>query len=282
MSIRTLNEFTVLADGLDHPEGIAWGRDGCFYAGGEAGQIYRITPGGTITQLASTAGSLLGVCLDGRNNVYACDFKRQAVMRIDGRGEVATFSDGAPDRKMVQPNYALFDPAGNLFVSDSGGWHEDNGCLFRIAPGGQTCVASDRVTAFPNGMALHPDGHALYVVLSNLPSVVKLPLADDGSVGAPQPVVEMPGVVPDGIAFDREANLYISCYAPDLVYRLSVDGQLEVFAQDEERTMLSSPTNLAFGGPDLATLAVANYGCWHVLQTKAAVPGCELHYPLIP
>jgi gluconolactonase len=37
-----LSEFDLLADGLDHPEGVTWGPDGFVYAGGEAGQIYRV------------------------------------------------------------------------------------------------------------------------------------------------------------------------------------------------------------------------------------------------
>ena len=35
-------QVSVFVEGLDHPEGIAWGLDGHAYAGGEAGQVYRI------------------------------------------------------------------------------------------------------------------------------------------------------------------------------------------------------------------------------------------------
>ena len=35
-------DISVAVEGLDHPEGVAWGLDGYAYAGGEAGQIYRI------------------------------------------------------------------------------------------------------------------------------------------------------------------------------------------------------------------------------------------------
>ena len=35
-------QISVFVEGLDHPEGIAWGLDGYAYAGGEAGQVYRI------------------------------------------------------------------------------------------------------------------------------------------------------------------------------------------------------------------------------------------------
>jgi gluconolactonase len=37
-----LDRFEVFAEGLDHPEGLAFDRDGNLWAGGELGQIYRI------------------------------------------------------------------------------------------------------------------------------------------------------------------------------------------------------------------------------------------------
>src|SRR4029453_16282430 len=48
-----LDAFTELAGGLDHPEGIAWDPSGALFAGGEAGQIYRIDLDGPGTGVAS-------------------------------------------------------------------------------------------------------------------------------------------------------------------------------------------------------------------------------------
>ena len=39
-----MSEVRTLATGLDHPEGVALGPDGLIYAGGEAGQVYRVYP----------------------------------------------------------------------------------------------------------------------------------------------------------------------------------------------------------------------------------------------
>lgn len=279
MSRLPLSEFSVLADGLDHPEGIAWGPDGYIYAGGEAGQIYRITLAGHFTEIGNTEGAILGVCLDGDCNVYACDYKRQAVIRLSTAGELSIYSDGAADRKMVQPNFGVFDTSGNLLVSDSGGWHENNGCLFQISPTGRTRVLTTAVSKFPNGLALNLDCQYLYVVESNRSSVVRLLLGQDGSVGQPELVVHLPSTVPDGLAFDSQGTLYISCYAPDAIYALSATGELSVLVKDEERTLLSSPTNIAFCGPDLSTFVAANFGSYHLLQTKANVVGVPLNYP---
>ena len=40
----TMEDVRTLATGLDHPEGIALGQDSLLYAGGEAGQVYRVDP----------------------------------------------------------------------------------------------------------------------------------------------------------------------------------------------------------------------------------------------
>ena len=62
---RAVSELRVLASGLDHPEGVAIGPDGSLYAGGEAGQIYRISPDGRTEQIAETGGSVQGVAVAG-------------------------------------------------------------------------------------------------------------------------------------------------------------------------------------------------------------------------
>ena len=80
-------EISVLVEGLDHPEGIAWGLDGYAYAGGEAGQIYRIDiKRRESRQFADTNGFILGLALDARHNVYACDIVNKAIMKVSPGG----------------------------------------------------------------------------------------------------------------------------------------------------------------------------------------------------
>ena len=86
-------QVSVLVDGLDHPEGIAWGLDGYAYAGGEAGQLYRIDiEGQEAVQIADTGGFLLGLALDASHNIYACDTGNSAVMKITQDGAVSVYS----------------------------------------------------------------------------------------------------------------------------------------------------------------------------------------------
>jgi gluconolactonase len=274
--------ITTVVDGLDHPEGVAWGPDGFLYAGGESGQIYKIdTEAQTFRQIASTGGFVLGLALDQEGNIYACDNVRSAVVRITPQGEVTETSSGTADRRMQTPNYPVFDQHGNLYVSDSGTWPEGGGCIFRINADGNTEVWSTDAPSFANGLALSPDGSHLYVVESVLPGVSRIPIQADGTAGPAETVVKLPQTVPDGLAFDQEGRLYISCYRPDRIYTLEPDGSLHVFADDYQGTILAGPTNVAFGGQNMSTLFIASLGRWHIGRTQVQVPGARLHYPLL-
>ncbi|HSL68301.1 MAG TPA: hypothetical protein VK977_09130, partial [Actinomycetota bacterium] len=128
-----LDRFRTLATGLDHPEGVAWWPNGRVIAGGEDGQVYEVELDGTVRERATTGGFLYGVTLDAEGAVYACDFGNATVARIDRGGDVTTYSTGTEDRPIRVPNFAAFDDEGNLYVTDSGEWGQDDGLLYRIA-----------------------------------------------------------------------------------------------------------------------------------------------------
>jgi gluconolactonase len=96
-------------------------------------------------------------------------------------------------------------------------------------------------------------------------------------------VCEMPPRhVPDGIAFDMDGGLYVACYTPDVIFRLTLDGKLDTVAEDWESTVLSAPTNLVFAGPDRSTLVAASLGRWHLSKAVVRVPGAPLFHPRLP
>ncbi len=63
---------------------------------------------------------------------------------ISPKGRVVTYCDGAADEPFVMPNYPVFDKQGNLYVSDSGKWKENNGKIIKIKPGGKGEVWSKK------------------------------------------------------------------------------------------------------------------------------------------
>lgn len=274
-------QVSVLVDGLDHPEGIACGPEGGVYAGGEAGQVYRVDiDRAEFTEFANTGGFVLGMALDSAGNVYACDLVNACVHKITPGGEVSVYSTGPSSEPMAVPNYPAFDSQGNLYVCDSGGWKEDSGKIFKVAPGGDAVVWERSLKTFPNGLCVGPNGDSLYVAMSlNSPRIARVEILPDGSAGNVETVVELPRTVPDGVAFDTDGNLYISCYRPDIIYRLSPEGELEVLAEDYEGTAMAAPTNLAFSGPNRDILLGCNLGRWHITRYEANKTGLRLNYP---
>jgi gluconolactonase len=270
-------EFAV---GLDHAEGICLAPDGHLYVGGEAGQLYRIEADGSVKELLSTGGFMLGLAADADSRIYAIDNVAKCVWRIDpGTGTREPYADGSPAGRFSVPNWGAFDDTGNYYLSDSGDWGARNGKLWKVTPGGAAELWSEESKNFPNGLALSEDGSRLYLVESYPSALVELAIGSDGSAGPRNVLCELGLAVPDGVAVARDGSLYIACYRPDAIYRWSPDDGLQVFAQDPRGTVLAAPTNVVFAGDGLDELVVPNLGRWHLTRLPAGIPGVPLRYP---
>jgi len=273
--------LTNLGPLLDHPEAVAWGPDGRIYAGGEDGQLYRLgLEDRSCQQVARVEGGfLLGLAHDADGNVYACDDRRACVHKITPGGAVSTYASGGADHKMRVPNYPVFDDAGNLFVSDSGGFGDRDGLIWRIRPGGRAEIWDRSASGFTNGMCLSADGRTLFVVESSPPVISTIAIRADGSAGERRVILEMPRQVPDGVALDRNGDLYIAMYTPNVLYRHRPGGELVKLYDDWQQLKLIAPTNVAFGGRELSTLIIASLCGWSIHTAPMTVPGLPLRYP---
>ena len=275
-----LTGFTTLATGLDHPEGAAWGPDGRLYAGGEAGQIYAIGLDGSVEQIGDTEGFLFGVTVDGNGAVYGCDMGRGEIVRV-ADGVVSAYSSGTAEHPLRVPNFATFDEAGTLYVTDSGDWGAGNGLLFRVSSDGETTVWTDAVPAFPNGCCLTAEGDALLVVESRGRRVVRVPIEEDGAAGPVTVVADLTGSQPDGIVLAADGTMFVGCYRPDRIYRIPPGGTPEVWAEDADGVILNQPANPVFFGPDLDGLLVTSLGGWNLVTADPGVVGLPLRYPKV-
>jgi gluconolactonase len=267
-----LGRFEVFAEGLDHPEGLAFDADGILWAGGELGQIYRIDRRGHIQELALLGGFCLGLTFSRQQELVVCNSKRGALIYLSRKGRVLGSLDRVGNRKLKTPNFSVFDSEGNLYFSDSGDWEKENGCVYRVRVNGHAEYFAGPF-AFANGMALSADEKFLYVVESLRDDVAEVPILPDGRAGKMRVYASGLARVPDGAAFDAKGNLYVTCYATDNVYRVAPNGRVSLFAFDPTGTMIARPTNAAFGGPNFDDMYLANLGRWHICRARAGVRG---------
>jgi gluconolactonase len=265
-------------EGLDHPECVAYDRaTGALWAGGEAGQLYRVdVDAGSAELVARAPGFVLGVAVDGRGRLAVCASSDGSLCAWDGRS-VRRVLDEVEGEPLVQPNFAAFGPDGTVYLSDSGRWSHDDGRLIAVAPDATARVLSREVERFTNGCAVTPDGSWLWVVESFDPRVHRFDL----TAAAPRPelITRVEGTVLDGIAFTADGGALLACYRPDRIIHLDRDGRLETVAEDPQGTLLSAPTNVCFVGPALDRVVSANLGRWHLTLLDLGLRGAPLHAP---
>ena len=275
-----LESLEVLAQGLDHPEGICATSDGRIFIGGEAGQIYRLEADNTVTEVISTGGFMLGLAADGEGRIYAIDNVPRCVWRIDPvAGTKEVWASGSATRSFTTPNWGVFDSDGTYYLSDSGDWGSSNGCIWRISPGRDPELWTEAVPNFPNGMALSADGSSLYVLESFPGALVEVQINPDGSAGERCELCALGEVVPDGVAPTEDGAVYIACYRPDAVYRWHPNEGVTLTAEDPRGTILAAPTNIVFVGEDHDEILVPNIGRWHLTKIPVGVRGIPLNYP---
>ena len=256
---------------LDHPEGVAVHPDGSVWCGGEAGQVYRIAPDGSALELrvADGDGFTLALAFGPDGLLYYVDVARRAVMRLDpaGGNPEPLVMGSIGGHELVLPNALAFDRTGRLYLTESHSPTEPGPGVYRIDPDGGGLLWSDGPFLFANGVAVAPDDSAVYVAETWSRRITRVPVRDDGSAGRPELVVELPGTLPDGLAFGPDERLYVACYQPSQIVRIDGNGRAEVLIRDDDAIMLAHPTNIAFRG---TTAFCANLGRWHITAVELA------------
>lgn len=261
---------------LAHAEGVAVHEDGSVWCGTENGDLLRIeADGSSMVCHGSTRGWIAGIAF-AEGALYACDIRYGGIFRLDLETKVlARFSEV----RLAIPNYPVADlKRRKLYVSDSYGYDAPGpGVWVFDLDTAQAHLWYDRPLSFANGMALAPDGASLYAVESLAKRVVRIPILKDGTAGIAEPVVDGLLEFPDGLAFDAEGALYISCYEPSQIYRFSRGRELELLIRDPVATLISHPTNMAFRGK---TMFTSNLGRWHITQIAMDAEGSPVPLPI--
>lgn len=270
-----IDRFEIFAEGLDHPEGLAFDSDGDLWAGGELGQVYCVNSKGKLRTVTTLGGFNLGLTFSARQHLFVCNCGHGTLIQLDRSGKTIRTWERVGRYRLRNPNFAVFDREGNLYFSDSGAWNKNDGYLFVLRPNGKIEQLLSNL-AFPNGLSLSADDSTLYVVQSTADNVLAVPVSAGKLTAKPRVYASGLHNIPDGAALDDAGNLYVTCYASHNVYKIAPKGKLSLFAYDREGTMLASPTNVAFGGPNFDEMYFPNLSRWHICRVRVGIKGQPL------
>jgi gluconolactonase len=212
-------------------------------------------------------------------------------MTLDGKYEtVLTECEGEP---FLFPNDLCFGPHGELYMTDSGveqpKWvglseadrlsYAFDGRLYRIDPKTMEIKKIDSGLKFTNGIAFGPDSY-LYINESRSGDVYRYKWEGGQIAGSREHFanVLIPGGPaawkgPDGMAFDKEGNLYVTVFVQGDLTVLAPDGSvLKRMPLDGKR-----PTNVAFGPEGEHTLYVTDQDIGQMEAYDAGVDGLPLY-----
>jgi gluconolactonase len=282
----------VYVEGLVSPEGPAFSSDGTLYlcdfgvfpptddpAEATDRNVYRVSSNGQLevfVNTGSTGGMPTGAAFHKDGRLFLCDSGRAELLAITPNGSITVLADEHDGSPLYGPNDLAFDGRGNLYFTDPKGSTADtpvgNVYLYRY-DGGLELL--DTGYAFPNGIAVGPDGKSIYLAETQTQRIYRFDLSEDGHLTKKTLFVELvhdrahPEYGPDGMAFDMQGNLYIAHWGRNCVVVVSPEGELLA----ELPTLGSKPTNVAFWGTSLYVTEMEN---GQVLRLNTAVEGLEL------
>lgn len=269
-------EVQRIAKDLHFAEGPVWSYDGfLIFSDTVVDKLRRIAPGSADVVFADRAGGAIGNAFDVEGRLYTCEFRERRVTRTLKTGKVEVLASRFEGKRFNAPNDIVVRRDGNVYFTDPAfGAQQDARELdfygvYHITPKGEL-EALARWKTRPNGIALSPNGRTLYVSDSDARNVRAYDLDGKGIASKERIVVDKINGVPGGLRTDEKGNLYVAANRV-YVYALSNNSPAKLLG---EIPVAETPSNLAFGDPDMETLYItARTSIYRVrLGVKGSLP----------
>ncbi len=311
-----LSEFQTIAKGVHRPEDIVATRHGPVYCSHHGGAVAQISSDGTFTVLGPKCpGAPNGINMDAKGRIIIANFgvDDHAAGPLEiydpAKGTRSVLVNEVDGRSLTACNYPVIDRAGNIWCSHStsaGSWWDAldrraDGFIFVLRPDGSTQIVAEGLR-FANGMALSGDERFLYCTQTSNGDVLRYPVLPGATLGPAEkygpslgfvlgmkanPKLKIPKFFAqflgytDGIGFDVAGNLWVTLPTARKIVAITPQGKKFTVAHDPSGQLMQSPTNIAWGGPDLTDLYVGDIQADYILKAKSPVAGMAmLHHEL--
>jgi gluconolactonase len=285
---------TIIATGLEFPEGPVCDRDGSVYVVEiRGGRMSKIAPDGSVSVFARPGGGPNGAARGPDDAFYvtnnggfswreglpvgpAPDYETGRIEHIDAHGNVARLYSACDDVQLSAPNDLVFDEEGNFYFTDPIHRNPEvrealtaptkrQGNVYYATPDGKSIRRVATNLQHPNGIGLTPDGKTLLVAETFAASLCAFPIRAPGELGERQPFAKLPtGYHPDGFCLDEEGYVLVCGVLGGGIVVFDPRGAQVDLIACEDRVV----TNAAFGGPNRSTLYVTESGLGRVVKRE--------------
>ena len=248
-----MDALQVLATGIAFGESPRWHEGRIWLSDWAAQELLAVAPDGTSEVMAKVAS--FPFCFDRRpdGRLLVVNAAECQVVRQEDDGSFSTYADlGGLSRKPW--NDIVVDGRGNAYVDNIGfdfGTEEPGpGILALVTPDGAVRqVAGD--LAFPNGLAVTPDGATLVVAESHGGCLTGFDIDPDGGLSNRRVWAPLGEANPDGICVDAEGAVWYADVPRQHCVRVAEGGEVLATVEADRGCFACM-----LGGPDGRTLFV--------------------------
>jgi sugar lactone lactonase YvrE len=137
--------------------------------------------------------------------------------RTDVVADLSAFSEHGNDM--------VVDRRGNAYLDAYTSFRKPQSLLVLVRPGEPPVLAADGL-AYPNGMAITPDGDTLIVSETMAARLTAFDIADDGSLSNRNTWADLPAESPDGLCIDAEGAVWVGSYLNARFLRVRECGEI--------------------------------------------------------
>lgn len=221
----------VLVDGLGLVESVRFHDDAVWFADWHAGTIHRYDLTAGRDEVTTTVASF-PLCFDFDPEARLVVLDSRAGTLLRGRPgqalvpwvDVSHLAKGAGNEVLAVGDGSFYLNFGN-FDPTQGFPTEPVGLVACVDSQGRASIVAEGL-AFPNGMALTPDGSTLVVAESHAGRLSAYPIGQHGVLGERRTWAAVPGSAPDGIAMAADGTCWYADVPNHAVVGVAEGGQL--------------------------------------------------------
>jgi gluconolactonase len=309
--MATINDVTVLASGLEFPEGPIVMNDGSVVLVEiKRRTLTRVTPEGKVEVIAEPGGGPNGAAIGPDGACYIAndggcfewldyngfclpgplpgDYSGGRIERVDlHTGDVKVLYTECDGHPLRAPNDLVFDAQGGLWFTDHGTRQErsqDRTGIYYCQPDGSSITEAIFPVNEPNGIGLSPAEDKLYFAETWTGRVFQYPLTGPGQVATVDPFdpsLCLAGLedlqLLDSMGMQADGSVCVATLLRGGITVIRPDGSREhVALPDDYYDPLT--TNICFGGPDLKTAYITLSGRGLLVSVPWPEPGLKLNF----